>query len=132
MISDIQIKDAIYSHIKGSDLVGNVSGILTKTIRPKGSNKEDICISVLANQNSEIQSAFVNVNIYVQDIFVNGQYEENSSRLRTLCTIVGDVLKVGFGNGYRFTIDSQRVLEVDGQNEHLINTKLLFKNLNEE
>lgn len=131
MRTDIEIKDAIYDYLKDSQLTRAVDGILCKRLRPVDSDYEDIVISVLANQNGQIQEAFVNVNIYVRDNLVDRQYEEDTIRCRTLCRIAADVLELGRGDGYRFVLDSQRVLKVEGRNEHLINNKLLFQQNNE-
>ena len=130
MKSDIDIKDDIYEFIKGSSLEYEVTGKLSKTKRPYGSNNEDIVISVLANQNGEIQEAFVNVNIYVKDIVRNKQSEEDTIRLRQLCNIAKNLLDVGRGNDYRFTLDSQRIMEVEGKSEHIINNRLLYRQCN--
>lgn len=131
MKTDIDIKDDIYNHLKGSSLAKTVTGGLYKRVRPVDSVLEDIVISVLANQNGQMQEAFVNVNIYVADNLVGNQYEEDSIRCRQLCRKAAEILEVGRGNGFRFTLDSQRVLEVVGRNEHLINNKLLYRQNNE-
>ena len=131
MKSDIDIKDDIYMFIKGSPLENAVNGKLSKTLRPAGSSNEDIVISMLSNQNAQIQEAFVNVNIYVSDLTRDNQSEEDTIRLRELCNIAKSILDVGRGNDYRFTLDSQRVLEVNGKNEHFINNKLLYRQCNE-
>jgi hypothetical protein len=131
MKSDIEIKDDIYKFIKGSALEKAVTGRLKKTRRPKDSNLEDIVISILDNEAGQIQEAFVNVNIYVPDDIRDGQAEEKSIRLRELCAIAYNLLEVGRGESYRFTLDKQRVLEVNGKNEHFINNKLLYKQVNE-
>lgn len=127
MKSDIDIKDDLYHHIKGSDLERMVTGKLSKTLRPAKSDNEDIVISILANVNSDIQQAFVNVNIYVADVLRDEQYEENTIRLRELCDASKELLEVGRGVSYRFTLEEQRVMEVQGKNEHFINNKLLYK-----
>lgn len=132
MKTDIDIKDDIYLFIKGSKLFYEVNGKLSKTVRPSGSNNEDIVISVLSNQNAEIQEAFVNVNIYVKDLIRDNQNEEDTIRLRRLCSIAKSLLNVGRGNDYRFVLDSQRVLAVEGKNEHFINNKLLYRQCNND
>lgn len=129
--SDIDIKDDVYNHIKGSLLEKEVSGKLRKTKRPAGSNQEDIVISILDNGTGQMQEAFVNVNIYVSDNIRDNQNEEDVIRLRKLCKMSYELLEVGRGEGYRFTLDKQRVLEVNGKNEHLINNKLLYQCNNE-
>ena len=131
MKSDIEIKDDIYQIIKGSTLEKAVTGKLKKTRRPANSNKEDIVISILENGSGQVQEAFVNVNIYVSDDVRDGQAEENSSRLRQLCKLATELLEVQRGEDYRFTLDKQRVTEVNGKNEHFINNKLLYKQVNE-
>ena len=129
--SDIEIKDDIYRFIKGSKLEKVVNGKLSKTKRPSESDKEDIVISVLENGTGQMQEAFVNVNIYVSDNNRNNQSEEATIRLRELCRLSYELLEVGRGEGYRFTLDKQRVLEVNGKNEHFINNKLLYQCNNE-
>lgn len=131
MKSDIEIKDDIYKFIKGSALEKAVTGKLRKTRRPKDSNLEDIVISILDNEAGQMQEAFVNVNIYVPDDIRGGQAEEKSIRLRELCKITYKLLEVGRGESYRFTLNKQRVLEVNGKDEHFINNKLLYKQINE-
>lgn len=131
MKSDIEIKDDIYEFIKGSALEKAISGKLKKTRRPANSNLEDIVISILDNEAGQMQEAFVNVNIYVPDNMRDGQAEEKSTRLRELCRIAYNLLTVGRGESYRFTLDKQRVFEVNGKNEHFINNKLLYKQVNE-
>ena len=133
MKSDIEIKDDIYKVIKGSALENTVTGKLKKTKRPVNSDKEDIVISILDNGSGQIQEAFVNVNIYVPDDMRDGQAEEQSIRLRELCKMSYELLFNCRGNGFR--VDSsgskQRVLEVNGKDEHFINNKLLYKQSNE-
>lgn len=127
MKSDIDIKDDIYNYLKSSPLVAEVTGKLSKTLRPTESMREDIVISILANVNGQIQEAYVNVNIYVADLYRDNQYIEDSIRLRTLCKAASDVLEVGYGNESRFTLEEQKVLAVDGRNEHCINNKILYQ-----
>lgn len=133
MKSDIEIKDAIYNVIKGSALEKSITGKLSKTKRPINSDKEDVVISMLDNSSGQIQEAFVNVNIYVSDNIRDGQTEENSIRLRELCKMSYELLFRCRGNGFR--VDSkgskQRVLEVNGKDEHFINNKLLIQISNE-
>lgn len=131
MKSDIEIKDDIYKFIKGSALEKAITGKLKKTKRPKDSNLEDIVISILDNETGQIQEAFVNVNIYVPDDMRDGQTEEKIIRLRELCKIAYNLLEVGRGESYRFMLDKQRVLEVNGKNEHFINNKLFYQVNNE-
>lgn len=133
MKSDILIKDDLHMFIKSSKLAAIVSGKICKeSIRPKGSTKEDIVISVIANMNGQIQEAEVNINIYVSDdIQSNGQNREATVRLRELCEVAAEALESGGGDDYRFTLESQRVFAVEDTREHVINNRIIYKQINE-
>lgn len=133
MKSDILIKDDVCAFIKKSPLATSITGKVCKQgVRPKGSDKEDIVISVIANMNGQIQEAVVNVNIYVaDDIKSDGQNQEATIRLRELCRIASETLEVGSGEDFRFTLESQRVIEVQKTQEHVINNRLIYKQINE-
>lgn len=135
MISDIEVKDNLFQFIKGSELANSVTGVLSKTMRPKNSDKEDIVISILSNQSAQIQEVFVNVNIYVKDLSItkNGstQNEMNVSRCRELCRLAFDLLETGSGENFRFVVDSQRVIAVDDIQHHVINNRILYKQIND-
>ena len=69
MKSDIEIAKFVYHNITGTELERNVSGKLSDRGRPNKSDKEDIVISVLANEGcGQIQRAYVKVKIYFKDI----------------------------------------------------------------
>lgn len=139
MKSDIDIKDDVYNIISSSKLKAAVTGSLCKRGRPyygtgtKG--KEDICISVLANQTSQIQEAFVNVNIYVQDQITtkkgNTQKEEDTARLRELCQLSFSTFEAVHGSDFRLSMSEQRVIACEGTGEHIINNKLLYQTIND-
>ena len=132
MKSDIEIKDDLYLLIKGSVLAKAVTGVVKKTgKRPKGSAKEDIVISILDNQNGQLQPAIVNVNIYVKDDIRDNQAEESSIRCRELCQLAEDLFDNIRSKDFQVILDKQRVLEVDGVDEHIINNRLLYKIINE-
>lgn len=132
MKSDIDIKTDVFLHVKGSALAGEVTGVVRKTgKRPRGSKKEDIIITVLANRNGQIQTATVNVNIYVAANVVNGQAEEQTKRLKTLCDLSSSLFEVFRGSDFRARLLEQRVFEVDGADEYVINNKIEYKQNNE-
>lgn len=138
MKTDIDIKDDIWRVIKKSPLFKEVTGDLKKTsVRPKESRNEDIVISVLANNIRQKQMAYVNVNIYVADNYVDGQNEENSERLRRLCNMAFSVFENVRGVDFRLSLTDpnfdcgQRVIESEGTSEHVINNKILYQIINE-
>lgn len=133
MKSDIDIKDDIYRLIQKSDLKKAITGSVSKTKRPKDSKLEDVVVSVLANHTAQKQEAFVVVNVYVKDDNVNGQDEECSQRLRTLCQLCFSLFERVIGQDYRLSLSEdagQKVIETENA-EHVISNKLLYQTINE-
>lgn len=129
MKTDIDIKDDFYRFINNSVLHSKITGELYKTIREDNSHVEDIVISVNANVNSQIQSAYVYVNIYVPDILRGNTYIEDTKRLRELCSLSFELLQTGYIDDARFVLEEQRVISADS-NEHVVSNKILYKRYN--
>ena len=130
MKSDGTIRTDIYHYIKGSILDKTVNGIVSKKIRPKKSHNEDIVISILSNDGIQSQTAIVNVNIYVQDDNIDGQFEEKTARVDELCAIAWKHLEQFRTNEYAAHAISQRVYPTDS-GEHVINNQIEYKTLND-
>ena len=60
-----------------------------------------------------------------------GQNQEATMRLRQLCEIASETLEVGRGEDFRFTLESQHVIEVPVTKEHVINNRLNYNQVNE-
>lgn len=135
MKSDIDIKDDVYKVITASKLKSVITGSICKrqrTFYTTGAPfKEDICIAVLANQTSQLQEAFVNINIYIQDEDVKGQKEENTKRLRELCQLSFETFDSVHGSDFRLSMSEQRIVDSEETNEHIINNKVLYQTIND-
>lgn len=132
MRNEMEIKDDVYHLLKGSELMKAVNGKLSKTLRPDGSDKEDVVISLLTPaSNRQIEDVYINVNVYVADVKRGNQYEENTIRLRELMRLSEKALGRVYGNYYRLTLEEQKAYDVPGRNEHLINNKVLYQICNE-
>lgn len=133
MLSDIDIKDILYVVIKDSPLEAAVvskGGKLYKDERPTNSTKEDIIISVLDGLNGQYQTSVPYVNIYVPDVKRGDDYIENTQRLRELSRLASQLLEKHVGNEFRFEIEKQKCIKVNGAKEHCITNRLLFINTN--
>lgn len=131
MKTDIEIKDNVYSWIKTLPIVQIVSGKLCTRLRPLNSDKEDIVISILANNFAQRQQSFINVNIYIKDVKIEGRNEENTKRLREISRMAYDQMKC-LNNDFRITLNEQRILEVEAIGYHVINNKLLYEYIDED
>lgn len=138
MKTDNDIKNDVYAILKGSSLGTEVTGSIRKYDRAPGSTKEDVIISVLANESPrQTQEAFVNVNIYVKDLKLkagNDYYHaENTLRTEQLSRVVANLFESAvIGESYRITLDRQRVIAVEPTHEHCISSKLLYQCINEK
>ncbi len=130
MISVIDIKDIVYSVVKASELASTVNGVVSKTIRPTGSGKEDIVISVLDNSGKQMQQFILNVNIYVSDIEKGNDSIENSVRIRQLCLLSNNLFESITKENWRCELQKQSVIKVEGKEEHCINNRILINYLN--
>lgn len=136
--TDNDIKDDVYQVLLHSKLKSEVSGEIRKIQRSPASRKEDVIISILANDSPrQVQESFVNVNVYIRDLKLKANneeyYVEDTKRTKELSRIVADVFDTAIiGESYRLTLDSQRVLAVETTHEHCINNRLLYQCVNEQ
>ena len=87
MRTGIQVQNDIIDLLKGSELVNSISGGLYRGgMRPKDSNKEDLIVSFQTGTGGLVQEGYVNINIYVPDIYVgtDGVSYQDSARCEVL------------------------------------------------
>lgn len=131
MKNDERIKLDVQEYIFTTELPDEVSGVIKRDRRPRGSVKEDVIISVLANENGQIQTSSVNVNIYVKDKKSGMQNDPDHDRLDTLADMSQRIFEVFRGDGFRAHLISQRITAV-GEDEHVITNKIEYKQNNEK
>ena len=127
MLSEIDIKDVVYSLLINLGVESIVSGKVYKEQREQNSMLEDVEISVLASTVSQNQEFTVNVNVFVPDVKRDNEMIENTPRLRSLCTSFLSMLEYHSFDGYLMTLESQRVMKVNDTDLHLINNRLDIK-----
>lgn len=130
MKSDGAIKTDVYRYINESGFMNNVNGKLSKTKRPHNSRKEDVVISILANEGTQLQTAIINVNIYIQDQDVDGQFEEDTIRLEEICKTAWNLLETFRTSEYAAHAIEQRVYATS-TGEHVINNQVEYKLIND-
>ena len=131
MKTDVEIRQDLYGIIASSSIKDAISGAVRIIPRATGSKTEDCIISVLDGDNAQIQDAIVNVNVYVPNITSGGDSVENVGRTKQLAKICETVLDRGSGDGFRFYLEKQRIMPVNGKDEHVINNRIRYKYNNE-
>ena len=145
MKTDIDIQDDILNFLAGNEeFLSEISahGFAKESIviEKRKESAEQIVISILANGGAtELQDAYVNVNVFVKDKKGTEQtdgagevtvYYADRKRLRPICEIMQRYLSSGYGDTFRFDLDSQRVLEDAPTHTHFVNNKLLYHQIN--
>ena len=110
MKSDGAIKTDVYRYINESGFMNNVNGKLSKTMRPHNSHKEDVVISILANEGT--------------------QFEENTIRVDEICKLAWNLLETFRTSEYAAHAIEQRVYATS-TGEHVINNQVEYKLIND-
>lgn len=131
MKTDTEIRDDVYQLVNNSPIMEAVSGKLCTRLRPQNSTAEDVVVSVQANTPGDPQRAFVLVDIYVKDVNVDGRNEEDTARIRELSRIAYNALRSNTQPDYYATISEQRTYAIEATGEHLIQTRLRYRHVEE-
>lgn len=130
MKSNTEIKDILFSILKGSELhreVKSRGGDIYTDARPTNSGKEDITILVLDGLvGGDSQELVLNINCYIPDVHRGKQLVEDTPRVRRLSRLAINLLEDYTTCDYRFHIEKQQVYKVNGADEHCINNRLLL------
>jgi hypothetical protein len=133
LLSEIVIKDTIYLYLRGSALVGAVTGKMYKDSRPSNSKVEDIVISVVASDTDQIQQFSVNVKVFVPDTQRQNDMIEDTPRLRQLAGLCLPLLKSAAFSCFKMRLKKQRIYQKEGEIPfHVISNTLEVKSCSEE
>lgn len=130
-LTEIELKDKIYSLLRTKGLHSEISGRIYKDTRPANSELEDVEISVLSGTARQVQDFVVNVNIFVPDIPRGDEMIENTQRIRPLCRVFNTKLESNVFEGYQITLDTQHVYKVQDRDIHAISNRLYVNYCNE-
>lgn len=127
--------DIIWSAVNASALKTAINGGIYKHKRVLNSSKEDVVINALPITSEQIQNGIVNVNVHVPNHSVQladgvDNSQPNHTRLKALATIAVAVLKDTWADDYNFDVQQQILIEDKEANDHYINIRLEFFNVN--
>lgn len=126
-ISEIEIKDKLYSLLVSKGVDTKITGHIYKDKRPTNSMSEDIWISVLDSDTEQVQGFIVNVNVYVPNIKRGDELIINDPRIRELSAILLEALASTVAGGFQIAIAKQRVMEVNDTPLHVINNRVIVQ-----
>lgn len=78
MKSSFEIQNILYRLLNVASITNAIDGEIHKGHVPAGSQKQDVEINVLANENKYLQTGFINVNFYCKQI------QENAANFKKL------------------------------------------------
>ncbi len=130
MKTTLDLIDVVYNELKAGATKTAINGVVKKNSRPVNSIKEDVIINSLPVTADQLQTAIVNVNVFVPDLTVLIDGEENKIadhvRLKTLAGIATTELEDGINGDYTWDIQQQTVIQDDESASHYINIRLKF------
>jgi hypothetical protein len=131
MITSFDTDDILFQVLSGNaELKAAISGgIYPETKRPDNSEKEDITVNTITvTRNSRPQSGTSNVNIYVPDLKlnINGQEQRKADRekLREITNKVISILETARVEGLAFWITNETVLKEPDIYQHYTNLRI--------
>lgn len=120
----------LYQILNGSPaILSAISGGVYIDERPDGSEAEDIVVNTIdLTQDNPPQLGTSNVNIHVSDknVQINGiqQKKKDRERLKSLTTIVLDVLKSAKVEGLSLVTATQTTIKEPTINQHYVNIRV--------
>ena len=130
MKTTLDLVDVVWQLLNSSSLKGEITGGVYKLKRPLNSAKEDVVVNSLPVSNEQLQTAIVNVNVFVIDLEVGIEGEKNTmpdiARLKQLAAMTVDILQDGIDGDYTWDVQQQTVIEDEGNDQHFVNIRLEF------
>lgn len=125
--------DILYEFLKTSSLKDSITGKVYKYERPVDSVKEDIVINSLPVTTGQLQTAILNLNIFVPDIIVSVSGVQtgyaNNARMKVLTGIAFEELDE-WTEDYNFNVQQQTLIKDNESSSHFINIRLEFYSIN--
>lgn len=113
----------------------NITGDIYKVTRALNSRKEDIVINALPMAGDSLQRCFINVNVYVNNLVieVNGQNDPSlpdTARLQVLTSAIISLLEDVSADDHYYFVSGQQTIREEQLNQHYSNIKLEFYFIN--
>ena len=108
MKTEAEILDDISRYI-ASTMKEQITGDVYTDKRPTNSAKEDIFVHVLATLPAQIQTALINVRIYVPNLQRQTDSVRNKKRIRELSKLAMDILASHIQDGWYIVMEEQSV-----------------------
>ena len=129
MKTEAEILDDISRYI-ASTMKEQITGDVYTDKRPTNSVKEDIFVHVLATLPAQIQTALINVRIYVPNLQRQTDSVRNKKRIRELSRLAMNVLSSHIQDGWHIVMEEQSVEESIDNRQHVIINRIYYRYCN--
>lgn len=129
MKTEAEILDDISRYI-ASTMKEQITGDVYTDKRPTNSAKEDIFVHVLATLPAQIQTALINVRIYVPNLQRQTDSVRNKKRVRDLSRLAMHVLSSHIQDGWYIVMEEQSVEESVDNRQHVIINRIYYRYCN--
>ncbi len=129
MKTEAEILDDISRYI-ASTMKEQITGDVYTDKRPTNSAKEDIFVHVLATLPAQIQTALINVRIYVPNLQRQTDSVRDKKRVRELSRLAMHVLSSHIQDGWYIVMEEQSVEESVDNRQHVIINRIYYRYCN--
>ena len=129
MKTEAEILDDISRYIT-STMKEQITGDVYTDKRPTNSAKEDIFVHVLATLPAQIQTALINVRIYVPNLQRQTDSVRDKKRIRELSKLDMDILSSHIQDGWYIVMEEQSVEESIDNRQHVIINRIYYRYYN--
>jgi len=130
MTTTLAIIDTLFTKLDSSTLKTAITGSICKQKRDGNSKKEDVVINCLPVNNTQLQTAIANVNIYVPDlqVAVNGMQDlqPDITRLEELANMAVEILDDNWTASLNYNVQQQVLFDDPDSKSHYINIRIEF------
>lgn len=130
MKTEAEILDDISRYIASTNLKKQITGDVYTDKRPTNSAKEDIFVHVLKTLPAQIQTALINVRIYVPNLQRQTDSVRNKKRVRELSRLAMDILSSHIQDGWYIVMEEQSVEESVDNRQHVIINRIYYRYCN--
>lgn len=125
------IEGDLYRLVANSQLAKTIQGnIYRKDMRPDNATTEDCVVKFLSGTEGQIQNGTIILDVYVNDIFHNGKYVENTKRIEEIENVIIAFISTCKDSEYLYSFDTTPYsLPIEGLNQHYVCARIAYKRI---
>ena len=126
-MNSITQKSAAYAILKGINSLPIDGDVYLDRVRPLDSQKQDIVVGSLQVNGNRFKMSTVMIDCFVPDLYTNGHYVPNYSKLTQLADLLQPVFDKKYYQNIYFEVEGVTDYKIENRNEHAVVIRLLTR-----